>query len=99
MPLTTSEVSLMLRSGYSIPTLEAELTTRHFADELDEAKRKQLIKAGATAALLDDIDAGKFVVPKEELEKMSRKMQENGRERALVAEEAKKNVPVSASPV
>src|SRR5947207_3259613 len=81
----------MLRSGYSMPTLEAELTTRHFADELDEAKRKQLIKAGATAALLDDIDAGKFLVPKEELEKMSRKMQENGRERALVAEEAKKN--------
>ena len=81
----------MLRSGYTIPTIEAELTTRHLADELDEAKRKQLIKAGATSELLEAIENGKFAVPKEDLEKTRRKMEENDRERALVGEQAKKN--------
>ncbi|PYK79542.1 MAG: hypothetical protein DMF40_05675 [Verrucomicrobia bacterium] len=91
LPLTTSELSLMLRSGYAIPTIETELTTRHFADELDEAKRKQLLKAGATSELLDAIENGKFAVPKDELEKTRRKMEENDRERALASEQAKKN--------
>jgi nucleoredoxin len=91
LPLTTSELSLMFRSGYSIPTIEAELTTRHFADELDEAKRKQLLKAGATSELLEAIENGEFAVPKEDLEKTRHKMEENDRERALLAEQAKKN--------
>jgi nucleoredoxin len=91
LPLTTSELSLMLRSGYTIPTIEAELTTRHFADELDEAKRKQLLKAGASSELLEAIESGKFAVPKDELEKTRRKMEENDRERALASEQAKKN--------
>jgi nucleoredoxin len=91
LPLTTNELSLMLRSGYTIPTIEAELSTRHFADELDEAKRKQLRKAGATSELLEAIESGKFAVPKEDLEKTRRKMEENDRERAVVSEQAKKN--------
>src|SRR5205085_11261944 len=69
LPLTTSELSLMLRSGYTIPTIEAELSTRHFADELDEARCKQLRKAGATSELLEAIESGKFTVPKQDLEK------------------------------
>jgi nucleoredoxin len=81
----------MLRSGYSLPTVEAELTTRHFADRLDEAKRKQLLKAGATSELLDAIESGKFAVPNEDLEKTRRKMEENDRERSLITEQAKKN--------
>lgn len=81
----------MLRSGYTVPTIEAELTTRHFADELDDSKRKQLIKAGATAELLDAIESGKFAVPKDELEKTRRKIEQNEHERALVSEQAKKN--------
>ncbi len=72
LPLTTSDLSLMLRAGYSVPTIEAELATRHFADQLDEAKRSQLIKAGATSQLLDAIESGKFAVPKDELEKSRR---------------------------
>jgi nucleoredoxin len=91
LPLTTSELSLMLRSGYTIPTIEAELTTRHFADELDVAKRKQLLKAGATPELLEAIESGKFAVPNEDLEKTRRKMEENDRERALITEQATKN--------
>jgi nucleoredoxin len=91
LPLTTSELSLMLRSGYSLPTVEAELATRHFADPLDEAKRNQLIKAGATSELLDAIENGKFAIPNEDLEKTRHKMEENERERALASEQAKKN--------
>ncbi|PYK42194.1 MAG: hypothetical protein DME46_12025 [Verrucomicrobia bacterium] len=91
LPLTTSEISLMLRSGYSVPTIEAELATRHFADQLDEAKRNQLIKAGATSQLLNGIESGKFAVPKDELEKSRRKMEEQARDRALLAEQAKRN--------
>jgi nucleoredoxin len=91
LPLTTSEISLMLRSGYSQPTIEAELATRHFADQLDEAKRKELIKAGATTQLLDAIESGKFAVPKDELEKARQKMEDQARERAFMAERAKRN--------
>jgi nucleoredoxin len=91
LPLTTSDISLMLRSGYSVPTIEAELATRHFADQLDEGKRNQLIKAGATTELLDAIESGNFSVPKDELEKSRRKMDEQAAERALMAEKAKRN--------
>jgi nucleoredoxin len=91
LPLTTSDLSLMLRAGDSVPTIEAELATRHFADQLDEAKRKELIKAGATSQLLDAIESGKFVVPKDELEKSRRKMEDQARDRALLAEQAKRN--------
>jgi nucleoredoxin len=91
LPLTTTDISLMLRSGYSAPTIEAELATRHFADQLDEGKRNQLIKAGATTELLDAIESGNFSVPKDELEKSRRKMDEQTAERALMAERAKRN--------
>ena len=91
LPLTTSDISLMLRSGYSVPTIEAELATRHFADQLDEGKRNQLIKAGATTELLDAIESGNFSVPKDQLEKSRRKMDEQAAERALMAERAKRN--------
>ena len=91
LPLTTSDISLMLRSGYSVPTIEAELATRHFADQLDEGKRNQLIKAGATTELLDAIESGNFSVPKDELEKSRRKMDGQAAERALMAERAKRN--------
>jgi nucleoredoxin len=91
LPLTTSDISLMLRSGYSVPTIEAELAARHLADQLDEGKRNQLIKAGATTELLDAIESGNFSVPKDELEKSRRKMDEQAAERALMAERAKRN--------
>ena len=90
LPLTTSDISLMLRSGYSVPTIEAELATRHFADQLDEGKRNQLIKAGATTELLDAIESGKFSVPKDELEKSRRKMEEQAAEQGAHGRASKK---------
>src|SRR5205814_2589790 len=73
------------------PKNEAELANQHYADQLDEAKRRQLIKAGATTQLLDAIESGKFAVPQDELEKSRRKMEDQARDRALMAEQAKKN--------
>lgn len=81
----------MFRSGYTLPTIEGELSTRHFADQLDENQRKQLIKAGATAELLDAIQSGKFAIPKDEFERSRRKMEQQEHDRDLMAEQAKKN--------
>jgi len=37
LPLTVSEIGLMLRSGYSSNSLMHELSTRHFADIVELA--------------------------------------------------------------
>ena len=36
LPLTVSEIGLMLRTGYSSTSLMQELSKRHFADSVDE---------------------------------------------------------------
>ena len=58
LPLTVNEIGLMLRSGYSSNSLVQELTTRHFADTVDEAKEKTLVKAGASAELIAALKSG-----------------------------------------
>src|SRR4029077_19187687 len=60
LPLTVSEIGLMLRSGYSSNSLMQELATRHFADTVDEAKEKTLIKAGASAELIAALKSGTY---------------------------------------
>lgn len=60
MPLSTKEISLMLRSGYSNNAIIGELSTRHFADTFDSGTEQQLTKAGANAALLDALRTGSF---------------------------------------
>src|SRR5947207_761111 len=90
LPLTATDISLMLRSGYTSNAIEQELVTRRFADTLDEAKKKALIKAGATAELIDALENGKFGVPKEDLEKLQRQIDEQEQKRALAAERGKR---------
>jgi nucleoredoxin len=90
LPLTVKEISLMLRSGYNAAAVERELTTRHFVDNLDEMKRQQLIHAGVTPQLLQDIETGKFAVPKEEVENSRRKLEQESQQRAHAAEQSKK---------
>jgi len=58
LPLTVNEIGLMLRSGYSSNSLRQELSTRHFADTVDEAKEKTLVKAGASAELIAALKSG-----------------------------------------
>src|SRR5207237_7301813 len=58
LPLTMSEIGLMLRSGYSSNSLMQELSRRHFADTIDETKEKTLVKAGASAELIVSLKSG-----------------------------------------
>ncbi len=58
LPLTASEIGLMLRAGYSSNSLMQELSTRHFADSVDETKENALIKAGASAELIAALKSG-----------------------------------------
>jgi nucleoredoxin len=60
LPFTVSEIGLMLRSGYSSNSLMQELSTRHFADTVDEAKEKTLVKAGASAELIAALKSGSY---------------------------------------
>jgi nucleoredoxin len=52
LPLTVSEISLMLRTGYSSNALMKELSARRFLDTLDEAKENTLMNAGASTELI-----------------------------------------------
>lgn len=58
LPLTTKQVSLMLRSGYSSETVMRELATHHFGDNFDSTVEMQLKKAGANTALLEALRNG-----------------------------------------
>ncbi len=62
LPLTSKDVSLMLRSGYSNPTVMQELKKRHFADTVDADKESALLKVGATQDLVDALKAGIYAV-------------------------------------
>jgi nucleoredoxin len=60
LPLTTKDVCLMLRSGYSSETIQRELAARHFAETLDAVTEKAIKDAGAAPALIDAIKSGAF---------------------------------------
>jgi nucleoredoxin len=60
LPLTTKEVTLMLRSGFSSETVQKELAARHFAVSCDAAVEKALRDAGAREALIDAIKSGAY---------------------------------------
>jgi hypothetical protein len=62
LPLTTQDISLMLRSGYSSEAVLRELDSRRYAGEADGDAQKQLIKAGATAALIEALSSGSYDV-------------------------------------
>jgi nucleoredoxin len=69
LPMNSKEIGLMLRSGYSSPTVLRELSKRHFADTLDAEKESLLLKAGATDELVAALKNGTYTLsPKEAAE-------------------------------
>jgi len=60
LPLTVSEIGLMLRAGYSSGTLMSELSARRCVDVVDEAKEKTLVNAGASAELIAALKSGMY---------------------------------------
>lgn len=66
LPLTTNEIGLMLRSGYSSDAVLRELSTRKFGDSLDSAAENQLKKAGASEILIAALRNGTYQLSPQE---------------------------------
>ena len=91
LPLTVSEIGLMLRSGYSSNSLLQELSTRHFADTVDEAKEKTLVKAGASAELIAALKSGIYSLTPEKTAVVQEQMAAAEQRRAEQAEASRKS--------
>jgi len=90
LPLTTKDVGLMLRTGYSSEVIIHELETRHFADTLDDAKQKSLVQSGAKPALLEALGSGRFAVSAEQSLRVKQKLADEAARKAAAAEESRK---------
>jgi nucleoredoxin len=91
LPLTVSEIGLMLRTGYSSETLMQELSKRHFADSLDATKEEALIKSGASAELIDKLKSGIYSLSPEKTAKVQEQMAAEAQHRAAQAEAVRKS--------
>ena len=91
LPLTVSEIGLMLRSGYPSNTVMQELSTRHFADIVDEAKEKTLVKAGASAELISALKSGVYSLTPEKTLVVQEQIAAAEKHRAELAEAARKS--------
>lgn len=90
LPLTAKDVGLMLRSGYSSPSVMRELSTRHFADTVDATKETALIQAGATPELIRALRDGTYSVSPEEIARAQEELAVQAQRRALEAERSRK---------
>lgn len=91
VPLTTKEMGLMLRSGYSSAAVMRELSERHFADTFDSAVEKQLQQAGANPALLDALRSGTYRPSAEEAAAASEKLMAEQERAAQAVEQSKES--------
>jgi nucleoredoxin len=91
LPLTVSEVGLMLRTGYSSQTLMQELSKRHFADTLDETKEQLLIKAGASVELIDKLKSGIYSLSAEKTAAIQEQMAIEAQQRAAQADASRRS--------
>jgi len=89
-PLTVSEISLMLRTGYSSASLMQELSKRHFADSVDETKEKTLVKSGASAELIAALKSGIYSLSPQKIAAVQEHMATEADRRAQQAEAAQK---------
>ena len=89
MPLTSSEITLMLRAGYSSRTVLQEVAKRKFADTLDPTKETQLIHAGASPELLIALKSGSYNMSTDEVAAINQRKENEAKRRALAAENAR----------
>jgi nucleoredoxin len=90
LPLTTNDVSLMLRSGYSSASVMRELSMRHFADALDATKQAKLVQAGASAELIGALKSGTYSVTPQEAERAKEQLAAQAKRKEIAAEESRK---------
>ena len=91
LPLTVSEIGLMLRTGYSSTSLMQELSKRHFADTLDETKTAALTKAGASAELIAALKSGIYSLSPEKTAAVQEQIAAEAEHRAAQVEAARKS--------
>ena len=89
-PLTSSEIGLMLRTGYSSASVLQELSKRKFADKLDATKETQLVRSGASPDLMVALKSGTYNVSAQELAQAQQQKEAEAKRRAAAAEESKK---------
>jgi nucleoredoxin len=90
LPLTVSEIGLMLRAGYSSSSLIKELSTRHFADTVDEAKETTLVKSGASAELIAALKSGIYSLSPEKTAAVQQQIFADEQRRQAQAEASRK---------
>jgi nucleoredoxin len=91
VPLTTKEISLMLRTGYSSSAVMQELATRHFADSFDTFKEAQLTQAGASVELIAALKSGTYSVTPEEIARTQAQLAAQAARRAKEAERSRES--------
>lgn len=90
LPLTTKEISLMLRGGYSSEAVQRELSVRHFAPPCDVAAEKTLREAGAAQALIDALKSGSYASSPADAQAAQNDLNVQTARRARAAEESRK---------
>ncbi len=89
-PMTVKEISLMLRSGYSVEMVEKDVAGRYFLGAIDVAEEKALTEVGMTPAFLERLKSGAYAVPADDVEAVRRELEAKAQRRAAQQEEAKK---------
>ena len=80
----------MLRSGYSSEAVLRELSTRHFASDLDSASEQQLVRAGANPSLITALRSGVYAAPSSEIAAAREKLAAREKPSAPAAEQSHK---------
>src|SRR5690348_8832837 len=91
LPLTVSEISLMLRAGYSSNSVMKELATRRFVDGLDGNKETTLANAGASAELIAALKSGTYSLSADRTAAVLQQMAALDQRRATQAEISRKS--------
>jgi len=91
LPLTVNQIGLMLRAGYSSNSLMHELSTRHFADTVDETNEKALVKAGASAELIAALKSGIYSLSPEKTAAVQQQIAAEEQRRAEQSEASRKS--------
>jgi len=81
----------MLRTGYSSDAVLKELSERHFADTVDEAKEKSLQQAGASTDLIKELKKGTFSLSSEQTAAAQQQLTEAAKRRDAEGERLRFN--------
>src|SRR3954469_21331522 len=91
LPLTTKDVSLMLRGGDSSAMVMNELARRRFVDSLDLDKEQLLIKSGAKPELIAERPGGTYSLSESGSASAKRQLDDLAKRRATEAEKARQS--------